>query len=128
MDWIIAIPLVGELLWLATYLPRWRRWRVVRAQVERKQARPVHPVDDLDLVCATASIVMAREGRAAVVVADINWSGRYFLYHLPVITFLQIFGPTPNLLMGFRPRVALTMVLTASAYIGLCYLAVRQFA
>ena len=72
--WIAALPLLAELLWVATAIPRWRRWRAVREEVGQKQGRPPHPIDDLDLVCMMASAVMAREGRAAVVPADIGWS------------------------------------------------------
>jgi hypothetical protein len=126
---LVAVPVVVELLWLATYLPKRRRWRQTLAEVERKMGHKAHPVDDLDLVYMRHAFLLTGEGRAHVAKAEMAWSKRFLLYHLPAILAVHAaVGQVPNLLMGFKGRHAAAMVGTAAAYGAVCFLIARLLA
>jgi hypothetical protein len=124
--WLAVVPVAIELVWLATYVPKLRRWREAQDEIEQKQGLRPDPVEHLDFVYMVVTTRLARDGRARLAQADIGWAGRYFAYHIPAILLLSaVAGPVPNPLMGFGWRTALTMAVTAAAYGGLCLLAAR---
>ena len=130
MRWLALIPLVVELLWFASWWPKWRRWAKGVAEIQRTDWRERWDriaADDADhrisLVYMVLGVVLVREWKDRVpdVVnavtlrqqLDRGWTSWFGLYHFPVIV---VVGAGDNPLIANRWRTVGVMTACGLLY------------
>ena len=147
LRWLALTPLVLELLWFATWLPKWRRWAKGLAEIQRTDWRDRWeriPASDgahrISLVYMVLGVVLVREWKDRVPdvanavqlrqLLDLDWTGWFGLYHLPVI-FVVGAGDNPliagrwrtigvMIACGLLYALALSLALVLLADLGAC--------
>jgi hypothetical protein len=125
--WLIFVPIAAELLWAATYVRRFRRWRKARDEVARRLGRPINPDADFEHLLVYTEVILQTPRRSGNGVdqadADDLWAKGYMLYHLPALLLLRLTGrPASFPLLAFDARAAVTMAGTAAGHAVVCYL------